>query len=487
MRHAPGLRAETPDRPGRNGHPPTLLTEQGAAAAFVERFGKRFRYDVSSGHWRLYRRGRWATDEKGVVVRAVKRYAAESSAALISHPAPGVDPKTLLKFCVRIQSAAGIAALLRLAETEQSIPVTAAELDADAFAINTLNGTIDGRTGQLRDHRPEDLCTKQCPTHFDPEATCPLWDSFLERVMGGSAEMIGYLRRLAGMCLTADVGVQELFVFWGGGANGKSVFLDTLSTLMGDYAGEAAPSLLTTRSGFEEHPTEIADLAGKRLVIGSETEEGSRLRVQLVKRLTGNATLKARRMRCDYFEFPRTHKLVLVTNNRPAIRETSHAIWRRVRLIPWTVTIPEAERDERLMEKLRAEWPGILAWAVRGCVEWQREGLRTPEAVTTATKNYRADQNVLREFVTERCVKGPHLFTPRASIFAAYTEWAKGAGERDAMDRHAFYDRLRSVEGVEEDQARVNGTPTRGFRGIAAASLGEQYREAQDSVGRSRV
>jgi putative DNA primase/helicase len=191
------------------------------------------------------------------------------------------------------------------------------------------NGTVDLRTGELRPHRREDLLTKLAPVTFEPAAKPVLWLAFLNRIMGGNEGMIRYLQQIAGLSLTGDASVQELFVMYGCGANGKSVFLDTLSALMGDYAAEAPPSLVTSRTN-DEHPTELADLCGKRLVVASETEEGAKLRIQLVKRLTGNARIKGRFMRQDYFEFPRTHKLVLVTNNKPVIRETTNAVHPRV-------------------------------------------------------------------------------------------------------------------------------------------------------------
>ena len=171
----------------------------------------------------------------------------------------------------------------------------------------------------------------------------------------------------------------------------KNVLLDTIMGILGPHAAEAPDGLLTVRHGGDEHPTEIADLLGKRLVVASETDEGRKMRIGLVKKLTGNKYLKGRFMRQDYFQFERTHKTILVTNNRPVVTETSNAIWRRLRLIPFDVTIPEARQDKRLTEKLVAEWPGILAWAVQGCIDWQQRqcDLELPEAVLQATEAYK--------------------------------------------------------------------------------------------------
>jgi len=188
-------------------------------------------------------------------------------------------------------------------------------------------------------------------------------------------------------CLTGDVSVQILPIFYGPGGNGKNVFLDTLMGVMGPFAEEAPDGLITARAS-DEHPTEIADLHGKRLIVASETEENKKLRIGLVKKITGNKFLKGRFMRQDYFQFERTHKTVLVTNNKPVVTESSNAIWRRLRLIPFVVTIPEGRQDRQLTEKLVAEWPGILSWAVRGCLDWQSRqcDLEFPQAVREATE-----------------------------------------------------------------------------------------------------
>lgn len=365
--------------------------------------------------------------------------------------------------------------MLKLARSEPGIAVTAGECDANPWLLNVQNGTLDLRAGKLRPHCQGDMLTKLAPVRYDPDCPTPLWDAFLSRIMDGNAEMTAYLSRIAGLCLTGAITQQELFIFWGGGANGKNVFLDTIMGLLGDYAGAAPDSLLVVRT-HDEHPTEIADLLGKRLVVASELEEGARLRVALVKRLTGDATLKARFMRQDVFEFRRTHKLIIVTNSKPLIRENTHAIWRRIRLVPFSVTIPASERDPHLTDKLRAEWPGILAWAVRGCLSWQREGMKPPHEVLLASQNYQAEQDVLSDFIADRCVRAPKCRVPRNDLFMAYQSWAKQTGEPHPLDRTALFERMRRVPGVEDVQWRPLGTtvPVRGFSGIGLISAHEE-------------
>jgi putative DNA primase/helicase len=308
--------------------------------------------------------------------------------------------------------------------------------------------------------------TRRANVRFDPLATCPLWDGVLDRIMASNTALIGYLQRLFGMCLTADISEQGLWMFFGGGANGKSVVADTVTGLMGDYAGEAPPDLLLMRNS-PEHPTEIADLCGRRLVVASETDEGRRLRVQLVKRLTGNSRLKARYMRGDYFEFPRTHKLILATNNRPIIKETTLAIWRRIRLCPFEVTIPPEAQDRHLTDKLKAEWPGILNWLLKGCLAWQREGLNEPAEVLAATADYQAEQDPLAEFFDTCCTSGPSVEVPRADLFTSYAAWAGRVKDQHPLDRTNFYERIRRRPGVADaPPRRINGRVTRLFTGI---------------------
>jgi len=449
------------------------FTDMANVAELVAQFGDTFRHHHERDVYlvRNHREGRWKDDATGHVARCAKTI----GRAQWDKVPDAKFRKDAIRHATRSESAPGIGAMLTLARSEPGIAVTAAMLDADPWAMNTLSGVVNLRTGELRPHSPTDLITKLAPVVFDPAAQCPRFDAFMHRIMADNATMIGYLRRVLGMCLTGDISVQELWVFHGQGANGKSVLLDTFAGLLGDYAGLAPPGLLTTRA-YESHPTEIADLCGLRVVLGSETEEGATLKIQLIKRMTGDATLKARHMRCDFFEFQRQFKLILATNNRPRIPENTCAVWRRLRLVPFGVTIPPEEQDPRLSEKLRAEWPGILACAVRGCLEWQRDGLQTPPEVLAATAAYQAEQDVLGDYLTARCVRGEHVKVSRPELFADYQSWAVQTGERHPLERNALYDRIRRLDGVTDDQWKPVGStsPVRGFRGIGLAFIGGQ-------------
>jgi putative DNA primase/helicase len=330
--------------------------------------------------------------------------------------------------------------MIYLARSLPEVAVSPASLDKDPMLLNCENGTVDLRDGELKPHNRDNLITHLCPVKYE-KTSYPLWKKFLDRITDSNQVLIGYLQRLCGYWLTAQVIEQILPVLYGLGANGKTVFCETLMNILGDYAAESPPDLLV--AGGNDHPTEIADLCGRRLVVASETEQGSRLKIQLVKRLTGNTKLKARFMRQDYFEFDRTHKLVLCTNNRPVIEEKTNAIWRRVKLIPFSVIIPDDEQDKDLLNKLKTEWPGILHWMVKGCLVWQQNGLMEPEEVIEATSKYRRSQDPLHDFFEECCKFDSFAVTPVSSLKERYENWITKRGDECKLSATDFNAELK--------------------------------------------
>jgi len=446
----------------------TRCTDTANAARFVAQAGEDFRWVGAWGKWLRWSGGCWRPDDALAVLKRAKCVVWSIFMECRRESDDGARA-ALAKWALRSLCAERLQAMINLARPELAVAPDA--LNHDPMLLNVENGTLYLPTGELRSHAPGDLITKRAPVTFDPKAECPLWLRFLARIMDGRATTIGFLQRLAGMCLTSDVRDQHLFICFGPGANGKSVYLDTLSGLMGDYATQAPPDLLVVKRN-PEHPTEIADLCGRRLVVSTECEEGGRLRVQLVKRLTGDRRLKGRFMRQDFFEFTRTHKIILVTNNRPQVREASIAIWRRLCLVPFTVVIPPAEQDPQLIDKLRAEWPGILNWMVNGCHQWLANGLQIPPEVLAATEEYQAEQDVLAGFVEECCSLAAQAVVSRGDLYAAYEAWAKRSGESHPLSNRQLYDRLRKLPGVtDDDPRRLNGKWTRVFSGIGLVSL----------------
>ena len=402
-------------------------TDLGNARRLVQMHGQDMRYCYLWKAWIVWDGMRWARDNSGQVYRwakhTVTRIYGEAQNALDE------ERKELAKWAIKSESRDRISAMIELAQSEPGIAIQPEDLDTDAMLLNATNGTLNLRTLELQPHRREDYITKLTPIFYDELAQAPTWDSFLWRIMAGNIELINFLQRTVGYALTGDVSEQCLFYLYGKGANGKSTFLTTiLAMLSRDYATQAAPELLTAG---DRHPTEIADLRGLRFVASTEIEDGRRMAEGLVKQMTGGDVLKARFMRADFFQFEPTHKLFLAANHKLIIRGTDHAMWRRIRLIPFTVTIPDAEKDLKLVEKLRAELPGILRWAVSGCADWLGQGLNPPAEVTGATAEYRNEMDVLGRYLEERLMYGEFLTTQAADLYADYCAWCKDNGEKE--------------------------------------------------------
>jgi putative DNA primase/helicase len=413
------------------------LTDLGNADRFVVQHGYDVRYCYPWRTWLVWTGARWERDDSGKVHRLAKEtvrsiYQEAADAESESHR------KELAKHATGSEAEARIRAMLELAKSE--IPASPDELDADPWVLNCKNGTIDlVGSGELMAHRREDLITKIAPTEYDPDAEAPTWDALLQRVLP-NAEIRAFFKRLCGYALTGSTAEHVLPILYGTGANGKSTVMGALLDTLGDYAAQAAPDLLIAKRN--SHPTELADLFGKRLVAAIEVEDGRRLAESLVKQLTGGDRVKARKMRQDFWEFEPTHKVFMAVNHKPTVRGTDTAIWRRIRLIPFTETIPPKEQDKKLPEKLRKERAGILRWAVEGCLEWQREGLQAPDEVRKATRDYRAEMDVIAAFIDEECVVAEHATATAKALYAAYKTWCEDNGEKPESQR-SFGGRLR--------------------------------------------
>jgi putative DNA primase/helicase len=307
------------------------------------------------------------------------------------------------------------------------VVATLNQFDIDNYLLNTNSGTINLRSGELQEHRREDLITKLAPVEYGVDKA-PNFLSFLDQIMENNVDLIGFLRRSCGYALTGDTSEQCMFIHYGLGANGKSTFMRAFSSALGDYAVQTpADTLLIKRN--EGIPNDIARLKGARVVTASEAEDGKRLAESMIKQMTGGDKLAARFMRQEWFEFEPTFKVFLATNHKPIIRGTDHAIWRRIRLVPFQVTIPPKEQDKELLGKLQGELSGILAWALSGCLEWQKVGLRPPDEVRQATGAYKKEMDVLGTFLSDCCKTGSELHASAADIYSSYKQWAEGNGE----------------------------------------------------------
>lgn len=405
-----------------------LSTEGGNAERFADEHRNAVRYVHAWGKWLLWDGQRWAIDERGQVQQLAKG----TTRRILQDAATEPDDdkrKARVRWATRSDSRAGREAMLALARSEPGIPITAEELDRDPWLLNVENGTIDLHTGELRPHHRENLITKLAPVEYRPDATAPRWARYLEEVLP-DPDVRRFLQAAVGYSCTGDVSEQCLFFPYGGGANGKSVFLTTNQRMLGDYAAQVMPDLLMANRG-EHHPTELTDLYGRRFVATVEAEEGRRFNESLVKWLTGGDRIRARRMQEDFWQFDPTHKIWLAANYKPVIRGTDKAIWRRVRIIPFTVTIPEEKRDPHLVDALMAEAPGILRWAVEGCLLWQREGLKAPAAVNVATSDYAAEMDLVGRFIADCCVVGTFSQIAARDLYRAFCSWCTENRERE--------------------------------------------------------
>jgi putative DNA primase/helicase len=402
-------------------------TDLGNARRLVADHGSELRFAPQLGQWLHWDGNRWAEDLTGEVHRRAK-HTVDSFLTQIAST-DGDERRRLVRHWMASQGAARLAAMVTLAATEPAVPVTIGELDGDPWALNVANGVVDLTTGRLHPHRPGDLHTKLAPVAYDETAACPRWDKFLGEVFDDDNELVAFMRRLVGYTLTGDVSEHVLPFAHGVGANGKSTFFGTVQRMLGDYAIQLDPHILMD-SGHEQHPTGLTDLRGARLAATVETEAGRRLAEALVKQLTGGDRIRARRMRCDFFEFSPTHKLWVAGNHLPTIVGNDHAIWRRILLIPFTVTFDGDRCDKALPDRLAAEMPGILAWAVAGCLEWRRDGLGVPDAVRRTTGDYRTNEDHVGRFLDECCEVDPGARCSARELRDAYESWCAEVGER---------------------------------------------------------
>ena len=401
------------------------------------------RYVAKWGRWLFWDEARWATDETRLHMtrcRGFLRHKAEEVAEWAERKAEGLDAKAaedLRKWAQRegdkLRSAYTVVQVIGLARSNETQAANVGQWDRDPMLLGTPGGTVDLRTGELRDPRPHDYIMKATAVEPAPPGTpTPIWDTFLRRIMAedknNDKDLSGYLRRFAGYALTGSI-EEHAFVFgYGTGANGKGVFTGTVQGVLGDYANTVPTEMLmVTRN--ERHPTELARLGGVRLAIGSETEVGRTWAQGRIKSLTGGDRIAARFMRQDFFEFDPTFKLFIVGNRKPSLRGVDEGIRRRLHLVPFIVKIPAAEQDPKLPEKLRAEWPGILRWAIDGCLEWQERGLDPPGAVLAATDEYLAGEDAVGRWLEERVTENPQRWASSADLYESWRQWAETGGE----------------------------------------------------------
>lgn len=432
---------------------PVNRTDVGNAIRLVKKFGAEIRYCFAWEKWLVWDGMRWKVDDAA----AVEQMAKETARGILHEAADALDKEdrnALIKWAMASEAAGRIKNMIALAQSEPGVGVRVDDLNSNPYVLNLQNGTLDLMTGEIRAHSKEDLITKLAPVAYDPAAKSYIFDEFLQTVFSGNAELIQFIRRAVGYSLTGDVREQSLFMCYGIGANGKSTMLDLLSDMFGDYAVSLPTQSLMVKYNDGGIPNDIARLNGARFVSAVETDEGKRLSESLVKQLTGTEKISARFMRSEFFDFKPTFKIWMGMNHRPVVTGTDYAIWRRLKLIPFDVVIPEKERDGDLPAKLRDELSGILNWAIAGCLEWGSCGLTVPEVVKVATEGYRHDMDRLADFLQERCNVGEAFRVRSGELYQAYKQWCEQEGAR-AQDNRKFKNSL--IEKGYQLQKKTDG------------------------------
>lgn len=429
------VKAETNGHSTNEFHPELLeLTDLGNAERFIKRFGSIVKWCGAlekSQQWLIWDGKHWQPDDV-LKIKTLAHQVVRLIPDEIKLSEDKEEQKRIFKWAHESQGTGRRENMVK--DARPMVAVRIHSLDCDPWLLNVANGTLNLRTGRLRNHNPDDLLTRLIDVPFDENAKAPQWLEFLNTVQNGNQRMVDFLQRIVGYTLTGDVSEKMMFVMYGGTDTGKSTFIETMQALIGPYAMKIQTETLMKRRD-KNASNDIARLKGARLVHASETEEGEYLATALIKELTGGDTIAARFLFSEVFQFEPEFKLWLSTNHKPNVPGGDDAIWRRLKEIPFAVRIPESKQDKALKQKLRAELPGILTWAVEGCFEWLKGGIGIPEEVTEATGRYREQMDTIKDFLDECTEVGQGFSLEARSLYQSYSQWCKDAGERTLSSR----------------------------------------------------
>lgn len=432
------------------------LTDAGNAERFAINYGDKVRYDHRHGRWLVWKGHRWQSDADG----AVRRFSlknARSLRTIIDSLTNTKDKLETARFAILSESSGKIEATLNIARNIKPVADEGINWDLNPILLAVKNGVIDLTTGQLRDGKPDDRITQVADVVFDSVASSPQWNKFLTEIFQDDKELITYIQKCLGYTLTGLTSEQVLFICFGQGSNGKSVFFKIIQDILGDYAHNA-PASLFQKGNSNSIPNDVAATESKRFIVSSETLTTSRLNEQRLKSWTGGDKQTARFLNREFFTFEPTAKPWLFVNHKPVVDDDSYGFWRRVRVISFNKIFTASEQDHDLSNKLRGEKSGILNWLIEGCLLWLKEGLEpTPKSVTEATEAYQQDSDLMAEFISDTCKLHPDLKVKAADIYKSYTTWSdeQGLQKYDVLTRTAFGRRLADKFAKKRDMTGV--------------------------------
>lgn len=447
--HAPDTRTGTPTTPPDGTMIESNMTDSGYADRMMAMHGDDCRWCSPLRSWFAWDGTRWRRDDLEMMMGHGEHVARTTTTMMVGLPADHPGRVDLIKRAVSRESSRNIENSLELFKNR--VAVLPSTFDRDRWLLNVPNGTVDLRDCTIRPHDRSDMITRIGGVEHDPDATCPRFLAFLDRIFGGDRELIAHIQKLVGMTLSGEIRDHVFTILHGCGANGKTQFIGIIAAILGDYACKVQPETLTPsrRADAGAASSHLARLAGYRFACCDETDDGAQLAESLVKRITGGDRVVARAMYSSEVEFDPQLSLWLDTNHKPSVARGGHAIWRRIQLIPFTVTIPPEEQVPNIGAQLISEeGQGILNWAIEGCRRWREEGLQPlPEAIRAATEAYQQEEDKVGRFVRDECVVGPSFETRTSDVYSAYRGWCEDQGLQ-AEGQPRFTRRLEDAFGV---------------------------------------
>ena len=436
------------------------FTDRTNKILFLKVHGDSIRYCYSLKKFLIWNGTCWEFDNDGVVRQLVFDFAPRMYRAGLYMD----DEEMQIEYeknALRFESVPKMNYLYHYLQSAKEINIKASDLDLDYYLFNAEKKTVNLKTGETKEPEPNDLLTKKSIFVYDKAAKCPTWDMFLMQIFNNDLDLIHFVQKALGYTLSGDISEQCMFILFGSGANGKSTLLNVIQKLFGDYAVSTITDTFMKKNS--EQTNDLARLKNARLVIASEAEENKPMSESLIKQITGGDKISARFLYGEYFDFTPTFKIFMATNHKPKISGGDNGIWRRIKLIPFTVSIPEEKRDKHLQEKLLEENAGILNWLLEGYRMWEKEGLKEPDAVREANAEYRFDMDVVQNFICE-CLNIDTTFKERvlnAELFDAYKKWCEKNNET-ALPQRKFTSKMK-----EKNHVQFPSNGNRWWKGIS--------------------